>query len=73
MDDTHLRFFDWSTAAALLTEAGFEITRRDADGNVPFSSLLGQTIGGAANRWGLSLFPGLFGFQFALLGRPRAS
>jgi cyclopropane fatty-acyl-phospholipid synthase-like methyltransferase len=73
MDETHLRFSDWSTAAALVTEAGFEITRRDADGNVPFASLLGRTIGGAANRRGLSWFPGLFGFQFVLLGRPRIS
>ena len=73
MDDTHLRFFDWSTAAELMSGAGFEIIRRDADGNVPFSSLLGRTIGGVANRRGLSWFPGLFGFQFVMLGRPRSS
>jgi 2-polyprenyl-3-methyl-5-hydroxy-6-metoxy-1,4-benzoquinol methylase len=73
MDDTHLRFFDWASTAALVTEAGFDITRRHADGNVPLSSLLGRTVGGAANRLGLSWFPGFFGFQFVLLVRPRTS
>lgn len=73
MDDTHLRFFDWSTAAELMSESGFEIKQRHADGNVPFTGLLGRTIGGGANRLGLLWFPGFFGFQFVLLGRLRTA
>ena len=40
MDETHYRFFDWSTAQALLTDSGFAITVKEAHGSFPLSRFL---------------------------------
>ncbi len=64
MDSTHLRFYDWRSAAALLTHAGFKITNRHADGYVPFSRFLGKRLSDSVSRLATSLAPGFFGHQF---------
>ena len=69
MDDTHFRFFDWQTAAELVTGAGYELVERRAFGALPGSRLLGSA-GKALDRWASSACPGLFGWQFVLVARP---
>lgn len=70
MDRTHIRFFDWDTAAQLLRDAGYALDKRDASGSVPGSRRLGRALSRHLDRVGLELFPGLFGFQFVLRARP---
>lgn len=71
MDRTHLRFFDWCSAAELIEDAGFVIEERIADGGLPLSSRLGQRCSRVLDREAASRFPGLFGFQFVFVCRPR--
>lgn len=66
MDRTHVRFFDWDSAAQLVEDAGFAVRERCADGGVPLSSRLGPALSKAIDRHGLARFPGVFGFQFVL-------
>lgn len=69
MDSTHLRFFDWETARALVTDAGYTLRDQAADGGFPGSRLLGPArapLDSLATR----LAPGLFGFQFLLVASP---
>lgn len=69
MDSTHLRFFDWETARSLVTDSGYTLRDRVADGGFPGSRLLGParvTLDSLATR----LAPGLFGFQFLLVAGP---
>ncbi len=73
MDRTHVRFFDWSSAARLVQDAGFIVRERCADGGVPLSSRLGPTWSKAIDRKGLARFPGMFGFQFVLRCEADAS
>lgn len=70
MDATHLRFFDWRTAAELLREAGFEVQVAIADGTFPASRFLGA-FGRMLDRWACRLAPGFFGFQFVFSARAR--
>ena len=67
MDRTHVRFFDWPSAAELIEGAGFRIAERAADGGLPLSSRLGPRWSGALDRRALARFPGLFGFQFVFV------
>ena len=71
MDRTHLRFFDWRSAARLIEDAGFAIERRDATGSLPGSRHLGGTVARRLDALALSGAPGLFGFQFVFLARPN--
>ncbi len=64
MDSTHHRFFDLASAEAMITEAGFTILERCADGGFPLAQRLGSRLGGSIDRAALARFPGLFGFQF---------
>jgi 2-polyprenyl-3-methyl-5-hydroxy-6-metoxy-1,4-benzoquinol methylase len=66
MDRTHLRFYDWNTAAQLLVDAGYQVRTRSADGVFPLASRLGATLGSACNRAALRRWPGFFGVQFVL-------
>lgn len=66
MDRTHVRFFDWGGAEALVRSAGFDVTERAADGVFPLSRCFGRSLSGAIDRCALSHFPGLFGVQFVL-------
>lgn len=68
MDRTHCKFFDWQTAADLVTQAGFDQVERSAHGAWPGSHLLGP-LKAPLDRLAETTFPGLFGWQFVLVGR----
>lgn len=70
MDRTHVRFFDWDSAASLVRAAGFEIRERAADGVFPLSRAFGRPLSSLINRRALAHFPGVFGVQFVLSGAP---
>lgn len=70
MDHTHFRFFDWTTVAELLQQAGYRVASRRADGILPLSRLLGPWLSRRADQVALSWAPGLFGTQFVLSGQP---
>jgi predicted TPR repeat methyltransferase len=72
MDHTHVRFFDWATAAELLQHAGYRVESRRADGILPLSRLLGTALSRHADRAAVACWPGLFGTQFLLCARPVA-
>jgi SAM-dependent methyltransferase len=72
MDRTHYRFFDWSSAQALLTESGYSIADASADGFFPLSRFL-YRAGEMCDRAALKLFPGLFGFQFVFICHPNGN
>ncbi|MBV8265096.1 MAG: class I SAM-dependent methyltransferase [Planctomycetaceae bacterium] len=69
MDSTHFRFFDWSTARALVTGAGFREVSADADGGFPLARLL-PGIGGWLSQAAVRVAPGLFGWQFVIIAEP---
>jgi SAM-dependent methyltransferase len=69
MDSTHFRFFDWSTARALVAGAGFREVSADADGGFPLARLL-PGIGRWLSRAALRVAPGLFGWQFVIIAEP---
>lgn len=64
MDSTHFRLFDWRTAQALLTGAGYTVELAFADGSIPGAKRLPPAWREHANRVAGRLFPGLFGWQF---------
>jgi SAM-dependent methyltransferase len=66
MDDTHLRFFDWTTARQLVEGAGFTVREAFADGGWPGSRFLPGVLGGAVDGLARSVFPGFVGVQFVL-------
>ena len=68
MDRTHLRFFDGHSAASLVRASGFDVRECSADGIFPLSRVLGQTCSSWVNRRALSLWPGVFGVQFLMVG-----
>ena len=74
MDDTHLRFFDWSSAAELLDSAGYRIIERAADGGLPqplFRRLLPK-VAASIDAAACSMLPGFFGWQFVLVATPTS-
>jgi SAM-dependent methyltransferase len=66
MDDTHLRFFDWTTALTLLQQSGYRVVERLATGNLPQPLLrsLNSGLAQRIDRLACSLMPGFFGWQF---------
>jgi SAM-dependent methyltransferase len=70
MDRTHFRFFDWGTARELVEGAGFQVLSATADGGFPLARFL-PGLGPVLSRLSLRLCPGLFGWQFLLVARPR--
>lgn len=68
MDRTHFHFYDWTTAAELMTEAGLRTVERSADGYFPLSRLFGP-LSRAVNQVAESEWPGLFGWQFVLCAK----
>ncbi len=64
MDSTHFRFFDWDSAAKLLTDSGYIIRHRIGDGGFPLSRFLPQFIRRGLNRLTVKCFPGAFAWQF---------
>jgi len=70
MDATHYRFFDWQTAAELLSESGWRVTDRRAYGGLPGSRLLGP-LGPRLDTLATRIWPGLYGWQFVLDAEKR--
>lgn len=68
MDATHLRFFDWASARALLTDSGWQTDRAEADGGFPGSRFAGP-LRPTLDRFACSILPGLLGFQFVFVAR----
>jgi SAM-dependent methyltransferase len=68
MDRTHLRFFDWETAQALLRERAWHLSSVRAHGHVPILWRLPR-IGRIVDLIGTTVAPGLLGEQFVLVAR----
>lgn len=68
MDRTHLRFYDWSSARALLEAAGYEVIEASADGTFPGSRFL-PGLGRALDEASRRALPGVFGVQFLFVCR----
>jgi 2-polyprenyl-3-methyl-5-hydroxy-6-metoxy-1,4-benzoquinol methylase len=72
LDDTHLRFYSFASAAALLARAGFRVEDARAEGGFPLWRLrriapgLAARIDAAACRWR----PSLFGCQLLYRATP---
>jgi 2-polyprenyl-3-methyl-5-hydroxy-6-metoxy-1,4-benzoquinol methylase len=76
LDETHVRFYTVKTAQQLLEANGFEVVQSATHGGLPlwkFRSVLPEAmtrwLDDAASRY----LPGLFGFQFLYIMRPRVS
>lgn len=69
MDRTHYRFFDWNTAQGLLREGGFRVDRAQACGGFPGTRFM-PGLGGVIDKASTALFPGLFSWQFVMVGTP---
>ena len=72
MDSTHLRFFDWETAAQRVSDSGYRIVERVADGGFPGSRWLGP-LRPRVDAWATRWAPGLLGFQFILVAEPDSN
>jgi 2-polyprenyl-3-methyl-5-hydroxy-6-metoxy-1,4-benzoquinol methylase len=73
MDRTHFRFFDYQSAAQLLRDSGYQITKQLTDGHVPLKpirKLLGPVADGI-DRFAGARAPGLFASQFVFVARPE--
>jgi hypothetical protein len=66
MDNTHVVFFDWSTARQLITQAGLRLTDCCSEGGFPGSRFLGPA-GTMLDSVSLAAAPGLMGTQFVLV------
>lgn len=64
MDRTHYRFYDWESAAALLTGSGYRIYRQIAEGGFPGSRFVGGRLQSVVDRIATAWLPGFFGWQF---------
>jgi SAM-dependent methyltransferase len=74
MDSTHVRFFDWDTARALVSDSGFELREATSEGNFPIPfvrRVLPKAIAASVDRMFTRAFPGLFGAQFLMVGKPK--
>jgi len=72
MDNTHIHFYDWDTAAMMLVDSGYRIETRIATGILPLSHIL-KPIGKRLDRLAVKLWPRLFGWQFIICARPEPS
>lgn len=66
MDNTHFRFFDWTTAATMINKGGLSITTKKAVGYfpLPFFRKIFPNAAGKIDTFSVTKWPGLFGFQF---------
>lgn len=75
MDSTHVRFYDWDTARALVSDSGFELRDAVSEGNFPlplFRRVLPKKFASGVDRFFTRAFPGFFGAQFLIIGNPNA-
>ena len=70
MDNTHVVFFDWSTARELVERAGLRLAASASEGGFPGSRFLGSA-GRTLDALSLSVAPGLMGTQFVLVATSR--
>ncbi len=66
MDRTHFRFFDWTSARALVAGGGYREISADADGGFPLARFM-PGAGPLLSRVALRIAPGLFGWQFLIV------
>lgn len=66
MDNTHVVFFDWTTAQNLVSSAGLCLSASVSEGGFPGSRFLGP-FGPMLDAISLHLAPGLLGTQFVLV------
>jgi 2-polyprenyl-3-methyl-5-hydroxy-6-metoxy-1,4-benzoquinol methylase len=74
MDKTHLRFYTFSAARALLRTNGWDVLVACADGAFPLWRIRSAIPDGWVNwlnRRACQWCPGLFGFQSLFIARPR--
>jgi SAM-dependent methyltransferase len=69
MDNTHVVFFDWTTAQSLVGRAGMRLSTCASEGGFPGSRFLGPA-GQLLDAIGLRVAPGLLGTQFVLVATP---
>ena len=74
MDRTHFRFFDWETALALVTDAGYTILSRSADGYFPLPVMrkMMPPVATQLDKLATQVLPGLFGCQFIIVAQSRS-
>lgn len=72
MDRTHLAFYDWPGAQALLTESGWRLLAAVGEGAFPLPGLrrLLGPLGPRIDRFAVARWPGLFAAQFILQAEP---
>jgi len=66
MDDTHLRFYTYTTGMRLLESSGYRLERAEADGVFPLwklRNILPASFVRSLNRFATGRWPGLFGCQ----------
>jgi SAM-dependent methyltransferase len=68
LDETHLRFFDWTGAQKLFEGTGWKLQEASAKGHFPLLWRLGRP-GRALDRAACRLLPNVFGEQFVLIAR----
>ena len=68
LDETHLRFFDWPGATALVEGTGWKLQGAFANGHFPVLWRLPR-IGWALDQAACELMPNVFGEQFILIAR----
>lgn len=69
MDSTYRRFFDWESAQMLLPSAGYSVVSAEVDGGFPGSRRL--AFRRLLDRLALKVSPGLFAWQFVIVGKPN--
>jgi hypothetical protein len=70
MDETHLRFFDWATARALVSKAGYRLESAIGDGSLPLPyirRLMPESFIHRIDEFSVTSFPGLFAHQFVMV------
>lgn len=76
MDSTHVKFYDWDTARAMVSESGFALREAVAEGNFPLPlvrRVLPRKFASGLDRMFTRSFPGLFGAQFLMVANPKAA
>lgn len=66
MDNTHVVFFDWTTAQDLVAQAGLRLSTCASEGGFPGSRFLGPA-GSVLDALSVRAAPGLMGTQFILV------
>ena len=72
MDNTHLHFYTFESAANLLISAGYKILVAQADGAFPFwklKKLFPLKFINKVNRFSCKIFPGLLGHQILYIAK----